>query len=196
MPGRDIEVAVDRFVRDPPLGLVGKVRRSQEAICSGDQSSVSFNRTNSRSPSCRSSFDAFGRRARSHVAASAFAARYASRPPLRVISRDTEDAERPILDAIARADSPAAMPRDISSRSTSESLRAARLRGNGRMPPVSARCLRTAAGPQRTARAIIRAGSPARHLSQIASCCSNVNAELTRRLSDRPHHPRGGALIG
>ncbi len=59
----------------------------------------------------------WGNAPRSHAAASAAAARYASRPPLRAISRETVDAERPINAAIARADKPAAMPRETSSRS-------------------------------------------------------------------------------
>jgi len=60
----------------------------------------------------------FGRRARWNAAASATNARYASRPPLRAISRDTVDDGRSIRPAIIRADKPAAIPREISSRST------------------------------------------------------------------------------
>src|SRR5277367_5840302 len=45
-------------------------------------------------------------------------ARYAPRPPLRAISRDTVDDGRSMRSAIVRPDSPAAIPREISSRST------------------------------------------------------------------------------
>ena len=41
-----------------------------------------------------------------------------SRPPLRAISRDTVDDGRSMRSAIVRADSPAAIPREISSRSS------------------------------------------------------------------------------
>jgi len=44
--------------------------------------------------------------------------RYAARPPLVTISRDTVDDGRPIRAAIDRAVTPAAIPREISSRST------------------------------------------------------------------------------
>lgn len=111
---------------------------------------MSFIRTSSASPSCRSSLGDFGRWEPSQVAASASAARQCSRPPFRATSRDTDDAEWPILTAIVRENSPAAMPRDISFRSASERRRAARRRGRGRIPPVSARWRLTLAGPHRT----------------------------------------------
>jgi len=63
-----------------------------------------------------------GRRNRRTARRSAAHARYRSRPPFAATSRHTVDAQRPIPRAIARTDRPAARPREISSRSASDSL--------------------------------------------------------------------------
>ena len=62
----------------------------------------------------------FGRWARCRDARCATAARYLCWPPLPATSRDTVDAARPNRCAIARSDSSAAKPREISSRSESD----------------------------------------------------------------------------
>lgn len=64
-------------------------------------------------------------------------------PRLRAIARETDDGDRPIRYAMLRADSPTARPRDISSRSASESRNAARRRGAGSIRPDRATNRRT-----------------------------------------------------
>jgi hypothetical protein len=102
-------------VRDPHRRVI-ETRHSHWAICCGDQSSSSLSATTPRSSGLAASLLDFGRRARSNAAASATNPRYASRPPLRAISRDTVDDGRLMRRAIDRADRPAAIPREISSR--------------------------------------------------------------------------------
>ena len=118
-PRRHVHITVDRLVRDPHRRVTGYSRRSHWAICCGDQSSSSLAATTPRNWALSASLLGFGRRARSNAAASATSARYASRPPLRAISRDTVDDGRSMRRAIVRAERPAAIPREISSRSTS-----------------------------------------------------------------------------
>lgn len=157
----------------------GCCRRSQCAICSGDQSASNRSRTirsNSESDARRVGF---GRAARRHAAASADVARYASRPPLRAISLDTVDAARPIDAAIARLDKPAAIPRVTSSRCSTVRCRRLRRRGTGRTPPCFARYLLTADVFTRNERAISLVGSPRLHSCHTASSCSLVNATRT-----------------
>ncbi len=84
---------------------------------------------------------AFGRAARDHAARSAAAARYRARPPLPSTSRLTVDVARPRPAAITRSDNPAASPREISSRSASDSRSSHRRFGAGLIPPV--RCSRS-----------------------------------------------------
>ena len=55
------------------------------------------------------------------TARSAWQARYWSRPPLRASSRETVEGARLSCRAICRQESPATSPREISSRSASES---------------------------------------------------------------------------
>ncbi len=57
------------------------------------------------------------------------------RPPWRVTSRLTVDAARSRPMAISRIDEPAAMPREISSRSAKLSARRERARATGAIPP-------------------------------------------------------------
>ena len=80
---------------------------------------------------------ALGRSARSHVAASATAARYPRRPPCRPTSRLTVDVGRPSCTASWLKDTPVARPREISSRSLTVRARDDRQRGGGGMPAAS-----------------------------------------------------------
>jgi ABC-type multidrug transport system ATPase subunit len=71
-----------------------------------------------------------GKVAQSH-SLSAFAARYGLGPPLRAISRLMVEGARPRAAPMARMDRPATRPREISSRSGSESANLDRFRGGG-----------------------------------------------------------------
>lgn len=108
-----------------------------------------------------------GRRASIVARLSALIARYVSRPPLRRISRDTVDGERPKPTAIAAADCPAAIPREISSRSADDRCRSLRFEGATRIPPDCKRNRRTVCTWQPRLRAIKRSESRRRHCSQI-----------------------------
>ena len=90
-------------------------------------------------------------------------------PPLRVTSRDTVEGARPSRPAILRSDSPAASPREISSRSDSDNLMAARVRSRGRIPPVSPTYLRIEASERPRCRPMIRNDTPARTSRQISN---------------------------
>jgi hypothetical protein len=160
-------------------GSAGWSRLSDAAICSGDQSRSSRSRTAASSAGDAARRDGFGRRARSHVAASAIAARYRRRPLLRAISRDTVECERPRIAAIALLESPAAMPREISSRSATVSCCLLRARGRGLTPPCCANTMRTAFGVLRSLRAINRLDSPCAHRSHSSSSSSLANITRT-----------------
>ncbi len=69
-------------------------------------------------------------------------ARYFLRPPLAFTSRHTVEGDRPRAPAMARMESPAARPREISSRSSRDSRSPERCRAVGRFPPASAMNLR------------------------------------------------------
>jgi hypothetical protein len=112
------------------------MRRSQPAICCGDQRCRSRVSTTARSLGRVANFDALGRSAAFHAAVSARTARYRCRPPLRFTSRVTVDGARPSLAAIPRHDSPAARPREMSSRSASDSCLGERTRDAGLIPPA------------------------------------------------------------
>lgn len=154
-------------------------RRSQCAICSGDQSASNRPRTIRSNSGSDAGRVGFGRLARSHAAASASVARYASRPPLRAISLETVDGARPIEAAMTRLDKPAAIPRVTSSRCAIVNCCRPRRRGTGRTPPCLARCARTADGFERKDRAMSLLGSPLAHSSHNASSCSLANATRT-----------------
>jgi hypothetical protein len=64
-------------------------------------------------------------------------ARYRLRPPLREISLLTLEGARPIVAAMVRSESPAAIPLETSSRSSQLSERLERRRGSGAMPPCA-----------------------------------------------------------
>ncbi len=138
---------------------------SQPEICSGDQSSLSFSATKSRRSSFIASRHLFGRRALCQLRSSAFAARYLTRPPLRSTSRHTVEAERPSRAAIARRDSSAASPREISSRSTKVSAHLLLRRCGGEKPPVASIIPWMEPGAFCRARAMSLMDSPALHRS-------------------------------
>src|SRR5215208_1925962 len=141
---------------------------SQPEICSGDQSALSFTATKSRRRSFTESRHLLGRRALCQAFSSALVARYLLRPPLRFTSRHTVEAGRPSRAAIARRESPAASPREISSRSVGLSVHPRLRRTGGEMPPVAvaSSILWMEPGGFCSARAMPLMDSPARHCSQ------------------------------
>src|SRR5215203_2034003 len=136
---------------------------SQPEICSGDHSSRSFSATTTRRRSLIASQHLLGRRARFEACSSAFWARYLLRPPLRFTSLHTVEAQRPSRAAIVRRDSPAASPREISSRSDGVSAHPRRRRSGGEIPPVTSSIPWTEPGGFCSARAMSLMDSPALH---------------------------------
>src|SRR5262249_24697251 len=112
-------------------GAAGNCRFSQPEICSGDHWSTSFCATRHRSSAWRARRQGFGRKPRRRARLPASLARWALQPPLRLISRLTVEGDRSRPCAIRRIDRPAAMPREISSRSSSRSAPKALRRGAG-----------------------------------------------------------------
>ena len=119
------------------LSSSGNSSGKRPQICSGDQFGSSPFLTKSCNAGCWSSLVALGRRARSHVARSALAARYCSRPPLRFTSRDTVEVGRPNRSAINANDSSRTKPREISSRSSNDKCFEDRHGQTGGIPPAS-----------------------------------------------------------
>src|SRR5450755_1224949 len=124
------------------LSSSGYWKLSQPATCSGDQSKANLLATMLRNFPFRASKQDLGRSPDSQATLSALLAREAPRPPCLEISRLTVDAARPIRSAIERPDSPEAIPRELSSRSTNVSARLARVRTLGTIPPRWASRLR------------------------------------------------------
>ena len=110
-----VHVTVDGFVRDP--------RHRNAAAAATGRSAVATNRVKFGGDQARqlhirgqpAHFRTLRPPVRSRIGSQR---RYAARPPLVTISRDTVDDGRPIRAAIDRAVTPAAIPREISSRST------------------------------------------------------------------------------
>src|SRR5215203_2962359 len=138
---------------------------SQPEICSGDQSALSFCATNSRRRSFTESRHLLGRRALCQAFSSALVARYLLRPPLRFTSLHTVEAGLPSRAAIARRESPAASPREISSRSTKVSAHRRLRRSGGEKPPVASTIPWIEPGAFCRARAMSLMDSPALHRS-------------------------------
>src|SRR5215203_5668353 len=136
---------------------------SQPEICSGDQSSRSFPATTTRRGSLILSQHLLGRRARSQACSSALWALYLLLPPLRFTSRHTVEAQRPSRAAIARRDSPAASPREISSRSAGVSAHLRLCRSGGEKPPVASSIPWMEPGAFCRARAMSLMDSPSLH---------------------------------
>ena len=116
----------------------------------------------------------FGRRARTRAACSARSARYARQPPLRLTSRDTVDGSRSSRRAMHRMDSPAARPREISSRSASDNRVGATHRGPGLMPPDLRMSSATDDAANPIARAIIDALAPSAYRCHTSACSASV----------------------
>ena len=148
---------------------------SQPAICCGDQSSSSLEVTSAASAGEVASLVALGRAALDHAALSAAAARYLDRPPLPKTSRLTVDGARPRAAAIIRNDSPAASPREISSRSSSDSRTSQRRFGAGLIPPLRCNRSRTVDGLTRICRAKTFTAWPERHRTQTSSTSTGVS---------------------
>jgi hypothetical protein len=81
------------------------------------------------------------------------------------ISRDTVDDGRSMRRAIVRADRPAAIPREISSRSARVSWLALRRRGIGGIPPHCRKYRRIRGSVSPSVRSISRIASPRRHIA-------------------------------
>jgi hypothetical protein len=94
---------------------------------------------------------------------------------LRETSRLTVDGDLPSAPAIARIDSPAASPREISSRSAMLSRPVARRRGSGLIPPHRNRYARTVPVHNPSSRAVGFAACPARNRTHTWSIASGVN---------------------
>jgi len=120
------------------------------------------------------------RLARRQAASSESPARYRPRPPLRETSRLTVEGDRPILDAIARSESPAARPRVISSRSSRVRDRSERVRSGGEKPPALRTIANTEAGARLSASPIAVSVWPSRQRRQRSRRSSGVS------LQDRP----------
>jgi hypothetical protein len=94
-------------------------------------------------------------------------------------SRDTVDGARLRRPAISRQDSPATTPREISSRSASDSRSGDRRGTIGWRPPVNATSIRNATIERPNARLIARRELPALYLRQISAFSCTVNADRT-----------------
>ena len=164
----------------------GNSRLSHPETCSGDQSSASFSATRHRSSGWLARRHGFGRSASSQARASASVARYDLRPPWRATSRLTVEGERPKLAAMRRIDSPPAIPREISSRSLSNSATAQRRRATGAIPPLDAKTWWIAPLVLASARAISLARSPLFQRSQ-SSALSSAQA-LKNVVATRPEN--------
>src|SRR5260370_15578421 len=105
---------------------------------SGDQPFIRPMVTRFRSSGSASILRAFGRLRDSRASASAFHARYAARPPCRLISLETTDSLRPIAAAMSLFSSTFARPREMSSLSSSVSG----LRSDATLSPAVSRVAR------------------------------------------------------
>ena len=119
------------------LSLLGYRLFNHPEICSGDQSRMSLLATIIRSFLRRARRHGVGRRADSQARRSASPARYSGRPLGRATSRLTVDAARCKPRAISRIEEPEAIPREMSSRSASVSVRTERRRTAGTIPPAA-----------------------------------------------------------
>ncbi len=125
------------------------------------------------------SLQSCGLRARCHAARSARCARYRRRPPLRATSRLSVDGARPNRRARTRSDSPAATPREISSRSTRDKCRTDRCRTAGRTPPEASTNARIDPADLPSRRPIDRFDSPACRRSHTSTRSESVNTATT-----------------
>src|SRR5208282_503841 len=112
-----------------------------------------------------------GRKADSQAWESASLARYGARPPWRATSRLTVDAARSRPLAISRIDEPQAIPREMSSRSASVSVRSDRRRAAGTIPPCCSTRKRMDECPLPNARPISCNDCPAFQRDHISVLC-------------------------
>jgi hypothetical protein len=153
--------------------------------------------TTSRSRGHTASFAGFGRRISRTARRPAAHARYRPGPPFAATSRHTVDGARPTPRAIARTDCPAARPREISSRSASDSLRTDRCgsRLAGRYSATTAR--RIACRDRLISRCSFHGGAPSATSSAIrrrpSSVIWSIQPPPTKIQLDAG---RGVALIG
>src|SRR5437879_6389284 len=118
-------------------GSLGYCTGNHLAIWAGDHFFLSLASTTVRSRALLASLATLGRRARSRAPASASQARYLPRPPLAPTSLEIVEGALRSTPAITRHDSPAASPREISSRSARHRRLSDHTVGvSGRMPPV------------------------------------------------------------
>ena len=150
------------------------MRLSHPATWTGDHCSRSFSATRRAKARFWASLQRFGRSARSHAALSASLARYPCLPPLRQISRLTVLGARLRERAIARAESLAMAPREISSRSVKANARTERRRDRGRIPPDLDNMPPIAEWLRSKSRAIAFSDSPRRQRSHIKALSASV----------------------
>ena len=148
-------------------GRSGYSRANHAEICSGDHLASSLRSTTPRSRRHWASLARLGRNPRRHAARSATRARYFLLPPLALTSRYTVEGERPRDWAMARMESPAASPLEISSRSLRDNRSSERCRAVGRFPPASAMNLRNDTFCLPRCLAMRLTGTPASRMSQI-----------------------------
>ena len=145
-----------------------------------DQSSWSFRVTSALSDRFATSTGVFGLLAFDAARSSARAARYFLRPPFLVTSRLTVEGGPSSREAIARMLRPLASPREISSRSRSDSEVSRRFLLAGEMPPVAARTPKIEAACFPSVLPISLSDSPRRHRFQSSFFC----------FSESPGRPR------
>jgi hypothetical protein len=109
---------------------------------------------------------------------------------LRATSRDTVDGARPSRRAIMRQESPAAGPREISSRSANSKALAARRGGRHCTPPDCNTKARTDGPRLPSRRAISRSDSPRRHRCHTSSCSTADSPHERMTTSSHQIHRR------
>ena len=152
---------VDRLVRHPHSLVLGKLRSQPARDLLRRPVLPQLRRDQAAQDRVASELAALRPPCRSQARRSASAARYRRRPPWRSSSRVTVEGDRPRPPAILLADSPAATPREISSRSCErqrERLRRRSARGHATM--LDGSCSGSCAGARSSARPISLTDSP------------------------------------
>ena len=144
-------------------GLSQKCCFSQPEICCGAQRCASCWATNAQSSGLRASLHGCGRSVNCCALHSASTGRHRLRPPWRLISRLTVDADRPIRFEISRSDTSSSKPIAMNLRSSNDSARLERFFGRGKHPPFDESTRRTDFAPTDIARLISVTDSPAFH---------------------------------
>ena len=136
-----------------------------------------------------------GSRDRPHAARSARCARHRLRSPLPATSRLIVDTARPSRLAMVRSESPAATPREISSRSVNDKSRSERRRRAGRTPPTSSNNRRIDDPPFPTDEQSTGVSSPASRRSCTSAISASVNLLDAAHLPTRNHNSRRRCCI-